>query len=80
MKTIISWKVYWILWIASILSVFAVLPYLLSLTTNALQNLDVAISLPALIAVQIIQSAILFAILIFAGLFFAGRVGLGLPI
>lgn len=80
MKTIINWKVFWILWIASVLSVFAVLPYLLSLTTNALQDLDVAIPLPALIAVQIIQSAILFAILIFAGLFFAGRVGLGLPI
>jgi membrane protease YdiL (CAAX protease family) len=80
MKTIINWKVFWILWIASILSVFAVLPYSLSLTTSALQNLDVGLPLPALLAIQILQSAILFAILIFAGLFFASRVGLGSPI
>jgi membrane protease YdiL (CAAX protease family) len=80
MKTIINWKLFFILWVTCILSVIAVLPYSLSLQTNTLQNLDLPIPLPALITLQVIQNAILFAILIFAGLFFAGRVGLGLPI
>lgn len=80
MKTIINWKVFRILWLATILSVVAILPYSLALQTNALQNVDVAIPFPALIAIQVIQNAILFGILIFAGLFCAKRVGLGLPI
>jgi len=80
MKTIINWKVFFILWIAGILSVIALLPYLLSLQSNVLQNLELPIPLPLVIALQIAQSAILFAITIFGGLFFAGRVGLGAPI
>ena len=80
MKTIINWKVFFIRWIAAILSVIAVLPYALSLQTNVLQNLELPIPLPALLALQVVQSAILFGILIFAGLFFAGRVGLAMPI
>jgi membrane protease YdiL (CAAX protease family) len=45
-----------------------------------LTTASLPISLPALIALQIVQSAILFAIMIFGGLFFASRVGLGTPI
>lgn len=78
MKTIINWKVFLILWIAAIFAVLAVLPYLLSLQSNVLQNLELPI--PLLITLQIVQSTILFAIAIFGGLFFAGRVGLGTPI
>ncbi len=80
MKAIINWKVFFILWIASILSVLAVIPYLLSLQTSVIQNLKLPIPLPAVIAIQTVQNAILFAILIFAGLFFMGRVGLTTPI
>ena len=80
MKTIINWRVFFILWIAAILSSIAVLPYALELQASALEAIDLPIPLPALIALQIVQSAILFAIIIFAGMFFAGRVGLGMPI
>jgi len=80
MKTIINWRVFFILWIAAILSSIAVLPYALELQASALEAMDLPIPLPALIALQIVQSAILFAIIIFAGMFFASRVGLKTPI
>jgi membrane protease YdiL (CAAX protease family) len=80
MKTLINWKVFLILWIAAIFSVIAILPYSLSLQSNVLQNLKLTIPLPLIITLQVVQNAILFAIVIFAGLFFAGRVGLGTPI
>jgi len=80
MKTVINWRVFFILWIAAILSSIAVLPYALELQASTLQAMDIRIPLPALIALQIVQSAILFAIIIFAGMFFASRVGLGTPI
>ena len=80
MKTIINWRVFFIFWIASLLSSIAVLPYALELQGPALEAMDLPLSLPALITLQIVQSAILFAIMIFAGMFFASRVGLGTPI
>jgi len=80
MKSVINWKIFFILWIASIFSVIAILPYLLSLQSSVLQNLKLPFPLPVVITLQIVQNAILFAIAIFAGLFFAGRVGLGTPI
>ena len=80
MKTIINWRVFFILWSAAILSLIALLPYILDLQSSILLTLDLPIPLPALIALQIAQSAILFAIIIFAGMFFAGRIGLGTPI
>jgi membrane protease YdiL (CAAX protease family) len=80
MKALINWKVFFILWLAAIFSVIAVLPYLLSLQSNVLQNLKLSIPLPLIITLQVVQSAVLFAIAIFAGLFFASRVGLGTPI
>ena len=80
MKTIINWRVFFILWIAAILSLIALLPYILELQSSILLTLDLPIPLPVLIALQIFQSALLFAILIFSGMFFASRVGLGTPI
>jgi len=80
MKTLINWKVFFILWIAGILATIAVLPYALELQSSALSSLNLPIPLPVLIALQTVQTAILFAILIFAGMFFASRVGLGTPI
>lgn len=80
MKTLINWKVFLILWIASILSIFAVLPYALELLSDGLQGTDLPIPLSAVVAIQVLQGAVLFAILIFGGMFFASRVGLGTPI
>ncbi len=79
MKTIINWKVFFILWIASILATIAILPYSLAMQSAALQNLKLP-PLPVLIGAALLQTAVMFAIAIFGGLFFASRVGLGTPI
>jgi membrane protease YdiL (CAAX protease family) len=50
------------------------------LQSSTLQNLNLPIPLPVVIAIQVLQSALLFAIAIFGGMFFASRVGLGTPI
>jgi len=78
MKTLINWKVFLILWLASIFAVIAVLPYSFALQSDTLQRLNLVISPPMLIAI-VLQSSIMFAIVIFAGMFFASRVGLGAP-
>jgi membrane protease YdiL (CAAX protease family) len=79
-KTLINWKVFFLLWIASILSIIAILPYSLSLQSGLLQNLELPMPLPIAITLQVLQSIVMFGILIFAGMFFARRVGLGTPI
>ncbi|MGB8980536.1 MAG: CPBP family glutamic-type intramembrane protease [Anaerolineales bacterium] len=79
MKTLINWKVFLILWLASIFAVIAVLPYSFALQSDTLQRLNLVISPPMLIAI-VLQSSIMFAIVIFAGMFFASRTGLGTPI
>lgn len=57
MKTLINWKVFFVLWIVSIFAVLAVLPYSLALQGSALQNLNLPIPLPGVIAIQVLQSA-----------------------
>lgn len=80
MKRPFNWKVFFILWIAAIFGFIAVIPYSLELQGSMLQELNLPVSIPVLIAIQIVQSAVLFGILIAAGLFFAGRTGLGAPL
>jgi hypothetical protein len=80
MKTIINWRVFFILWIASVLGTIAVLPYVLELQSGTLEQLDLPIPLPALITLQIIQSGLIFAVSTFLGMLLAKRIGLGIPI
>ena len=80
MKTLINWKVFLILWIAAVLSTAALLPYVLELQSGVIAQLDIPLSLPALIALQITQSGVLFAIIIFFGMLLMKRVGLSTPI
>lgn len=75
-----NWKIFFILWIAAVFGVIAIVPYLLDLQSSTLQNLAILVPLPVLIAIQIAQNAFIFGILTALGLFFAGRVGLGTPI
>lgn len=75
-----NWKIFFIVWIAAVLGVVAVLPYTLTLQGTVLKELDLPIPVPLLLAIQIGQNAVMFAILTALGLFFANRVGLGLPI
>lgn len=80
MKTIINWRIFFILWIASILATIAVLPYTLELQSGLLEQLELPIPLAALITLQVIQSGLLFAVCIFLGMLLAKRIGLGTPI
>jgi membrane protease YdiL (CAAX protease family) len=80
MKTIINWKVFFILWIAAIFSVILLLPYVLEIQSSAIDLTKLGLPLPVLVMIQIVQSAILFAVIIFVGLLLARRVGLGTPI
>ncbi len=80
MKTIINWKVFWILLAAAILATILLLPYAMEVQSSAVDLTKLPIPLPVVFTLQIVQNAILFAIAIFGGLFFAGRVGLGTPI
>ena len=73
-----NWKIFFILWVAAILATLAVLPYVFEMQSDLIAL--VPISLPALIAIQIVQSGILFAILIFIGLILMKRIGLSTPI
>ncbi len=79
MKTLINWKVFFVLWIASILAVIAILPYSLAMQSNTLQSTKLP-PLPVLIVATALQNAVIFAIVIVGGMFFAKRVGLGTPI
>jgi hypothetical protein len=76
MKTLINWKVYFILLAAAIFSTIAVLPYSLELQSEALTQTDI----PTLLASQIIQRGITYAILIFLGMILMKRIGLSAPI
>jgi membrane protease YdiL (CAAX protease family) len=72
------WRLFLILWAACILAVIAIFPYsLASQGEQVLENLPM--SLPALIALQVAQNAVLFAIAAGVGLLLASKIGLGLP-
>jgi membrane protease YdiL (CAAX protease family) len=75
-----NWKIFFILWGGAIFGVIAIIPYSLALQSGVLKNLELPISLPMLITLQIIQNAVMFGVLTAAGLFFASRIGLGTPI
>jgi len=80
MKSIINWKVFWILLAAAIIATILLLPYALEVQSSAIDLTKLPIPWPLVLTLQVAQNAILFAIAIFGGLFFAGRVGLGTPI
>jgi hypothetical protein len=79
MKTI-NRKAFFILWVAAIVSVILLFPYVLEVQSSAVDLTKLGLPLPTLLALQTVQNAILFAVMIFLGLLLAGRVGLGTPI
>src|ERR1044071_8007583 len=80
MKTIINWKVFWILLAAAIFATVLLLPYAMEVQSSAIDLAKLPIPLPLVLMLQILQNAMLFAVANFGGLFFAGRVGLKTPI
>lgn len=80
MKKTFSWKIFFILLAASIVGVIAVIPYSLAIQGSILTELNLPIPTWLLISLQILQNAVMFAVVIFVGLHAANRVRLGLPI
>jgi len=73
------WKIFWVLLLGSILGVAALLPYLLAFFQKVLATNPLPMPLPVLMAVQIMQSAILFAAFISLGLVLAPKAGIEMP-
>ncbi len=75
-----NWKVFFVLWFASIVGIVAVLPYTLTLQAPLLNSLPAPVPLEVLIPIQVAQSAVLFGVTTLIGLFLAKRIGLGVPV
>lgn len=74
MRTLINWKIYFILLIGAVLSSLAVLPYALALQPGIQTDIS------TLIIQQIIQGGAIFAVMIFLGMILMKRIGLSTPI
>jgi|AntRauTorcE11897_2_1112592.scaffolds.fasta_scaffold31396_1 membrane protease YdiL (CAAX protease family) len=74
----VNWKMYFILLSASIVSILAIMPYILTLQGDILKAAP--LPLPLVVLIIVAQSALLFAILTFIGLKLSPLVGLKIPI
>jgi hypothetical protein len=74
------WRIFWLLLIASILGVAAILPYLISLFGKIIASRPLPLPLPVLLLVQFMNNALLFAAVITLGLLLARKVGIGMPV
>jgi hypothetical protein len=73
------WRIFWLLLLASIVGVAALLPYLIAFFQKVLSTNPLPMPLPVLMAVQVMQSAILFAAFISLGLVLAPKAGIEMP-
>jgi len=78
MKKFTNWKTFFILLGLSLISVFCVFPYILSLQGEAIKKIGQPIEL--IFFAQIVQSLVLFSVAIFLGLFFAKKINFRLPL
>ncbi|MFC1633399.1 CPBP family intramembrane glutamic endopeptidase [Planctomycetota bacterium] len=76
-KRLIPWKLFLVLFLASIAANIAVLPYAFSLDVVRVEELPVP--LPVAVLIQIVQATIFFAVAVFFGLLLGRKVGLGAP-
>jgi|LGOV01.1.fsa_nt_gb membrane protease YdiL (CAAX protease family) len=77
-RTVVNWKLVLLLLIACFVAVLAVLPYALSLQSEALAELP--IPLPVVVLLSLLQSTVMFLVAIIVGLIVSRRVGLKTPI
>ncbi len=75
-----NWKVFLVLWIASIFGVIAIIPYSLTLQAPVLEKTKLPVPLEILIPIQIVENAVILAAAVAAAMFLAYRIGLGAPI
>ena len=73
----IDWRVFSTLWLAAIFSVAALVPYILAL--GLLDATRLPMPLYAVVALQLLQNGLLYAVVISLGLYLGQKVGLGSP-
>jgi hypothetical protein len=74
------WRIFWVLLLASVIGVAAILPYAFAIFGKILNAHPLPMPLPVLIVVQFMQNTLLFGGLIALGLLLAGRVGIEMPV
>lgn len=74
------WKIFWLLLLGAILGMAGLLPLVFALYRKIISNGPLTMPLPVLVAVQLMETAILFAALIALGLWIANKVGLEFPV
>lgn len=78
MKRAVNLKIYFILLSASIISILAIMPYILTLQGDTLRAAP--LPFPLVILIVVTQSALLFALLTFIGLKLSNKLGFQIPI
>lgn len=73
-----NWRLFFVLWIASIVGVMLVLPYALAKIPES--ALSKAPPWYVLVPLEVLQGGMILGLITLAGLFFANRTGLGAPI
>ena len=73
------WRLFFLLLVAGVLGVAAIIPYLLALSADTIQKIPLPIPLPILIAVQFVQNVILLSVAVGIGLLASRKLGLGAP-
>lgn len=76
--TAMNWKIFWLLFMLAELSMFAALPYSLSIFGDRIYSLG--ISLPLLLATQFAQGTLLLVLSILVGLSLGNKLGLKTPV
>lgn len=78
MKSIINWRIFFILLVLSFLSIFAIWPYIVTLQGEILKL--TGIPLVTIFLVQLLQSTLLFSVAIFFGLLLIKKIDFHLPL
>ena len=78
----VNWKAFALLWVAGLLGVVAVIPYLVELVETGRFSQAAAPNLPMamIVTLALLQNGILLAVTIFIGLVLSKRVGLRMPL
>jgi hypothetical protein len=78
-NNILFWPQFFVLFTASLVGSFAILPYSMRLLKESAQRKPLRMSLPKIMLLSVLQNVILFAIVVGVGLFTAHAIGLGAP-
>jgi membrane protease YdiL (CAAX protease family) len=78
----VNWKAFALLWVAGLLGVVAVLPYVMDLVGSGIFGQTAApdLSMPLVLTLALLQNGILLGVTILAGLVLSERLGLRMPL